>query len=433
MPSHRLNHQPIPPAREPIPAQAGRWDAALLQHIAETYATPCYVYDLDAIATQYQRLQQALPEAAIRYAVKANACGAVLQQVAELGAGAEVITLGELERAKRAGIAPEAMLLGGPGQDPALVQRASAIGVGMVSIDSPAQWHYWQQAYQQGDIAHMPALLLRVNPGLNPQTHPHMATGAAASKFGMPVAQVQALAEEVQAQGWLAGFHVHAGSQIEALDVYQEIFAALAPLYDAFPQARWLDIGGGFIVPGFDLETFAGLLQDFAVPRALRCIIEPGRYLVAEAGVLLSKVLHVKMAEPVSSLEAPTMPSHIPNHVISDAGMADLLRPALYGASHPLWRLDTTNSETAIAPPTLLYDVDGPLCENADRLGQACALPPLRSGDILVIAQAGAYGLGMASNYASSLRPAEVVIRQGQAQLARQRERPEDLWRLECV
>lgn len=380
-------------------------DDALLSKIADEVGTPVYVYDLKRLSAQRRRLAEALPEAQLYYAVKANPCGALLRQLAAEGVGAEVITEGELARALAAGIPPARILLGGPGQPPSLVAQAAAAGVGLVSLDSLSQWRLWRQQPYAGRF------LLRVNPALDPKTHAHLATGAAESKFGLTVAEARALAAELSARGQLAGFHVHAGSQLGDLSVYEAIFAVLAPLYQAFP-APLLDLGGGFGVPGFDLAGFSARARRFAERFGLKLLLEPGRFLVAEAGVLVTRVLHVKAGAR--------------RHVIVDAGMAELLRPALYGARHPLRVIGQAGGGGQLA------DVDGPLCENADRLAEQLPLPELASGDLLVLEQAGAYGLAMSSNYASSLRPAEVVVSDAGYRVARRRETVADLLRLEC-
>ena len=396
-----------------------------LQEVAERFGTPTYVYDWNRMLAQLERLRSALPQATLLYALKANPSGALLRRFAERALGAEVISPGELERAVRAGIASERILLGGPRQDAPLIARARALGVGLVSLDSLSQWRLWQAVVpaldgerfggerSRQDDRGLPRFLPRLNPALDPRTHEHLATGAAESKFGMPMAEVLELAEQLSARGLLGGFHVHAGSQIGSLEVYDEILEQLGGLYASFPGLPMLDLGGGFAVPGFPLAGFAERAGRFAAERGLELLLEPGRFLVAEAGLLVCRVLHVK--------DGPL------RHVIADAGMADLLRPALYGAAHPVRVLGRARGEAR------LTELEGPLCENADRLARGALLPELEPGDLLALEQAGAYGLAMASNYASSLRPAEVLLEDGAARLIRRREEPQDLWRLEDV
>jgi len=394
-------------------------NTSILAQIAASVSTPTYVYDLDTISTQVNNLQNAFAGASLRYAVKANPSGAVLRHLAAHNIGAEVITLGELERALAAGMAAEHIVLGGPAQDATLRQRAKVAGVGLISLDSVSQAETWlaDNGLADNGLADngltandMPPCVIRINPALDPHTHEHLATGAATSKFGMTVSEAVALAPRLPT---LCGFHVHAGSQIRELTVYEEIFAVLAPLYARFPHCDVLDIGGGFAVPDVPLAELAERVSAFAKQVGARLIVEPGRYLVAEAGVLLTQVLHVKQGAR--------------SHVICDAGMADLLRPALYGADHPI----TSLAEDASERLSVTADIDGPLCENADRLGREVTLPEPRAGDMLAVGTAGAYGMAMASNYASHVRPAEVAVLDGAFWTVRERETVADLLQAE--
>ena len=381
---------------------------ALLKDAAERFGTPLYVYNLDTVTTQVTRLRRAFSTAELFFAVKANPCGAVLRHLAALGLGAEVISEGELARARRAGIPADRILLGGPRQDAGLVAGARAAKVGWVSLDSVSQAESWLRQPRAAKF------LVRLNPALDPRTHEHLATGAATSKFGMTFDETVQVAERLGER--LAGFHVHIGSQITELGPYDDVFGQLERLLTRFPQVTTLDLGGGFAVPDFPLDAFAEKLRAFVGAR--RLVLEPGRFLVAESGTLVTKVLHVK--------DGPV------NHVICDAGMADLLRPALYGARHPIRALGKNMSKDGTSQPTQTVDIDGPLCENADRLGREVRLPEVYPGDLLAVSEAGAYGLTMSSHYASSLRPAEAVVERGQLRLVTERETLEDLWRLEC-
>ena len=373
---------------------------AQLTDAAAKFGTPLYVYDLDTITRQVARVRNAFPDAELFFAVKANPCGAVLRHLAGLGLGAEVISKGELARALRAGIRPERVLLGGPRQDTELVAAARAAKIGWVSLDSLSQVQSWSK--YPDDVR----FLVRLNPALDPHTHEHLATGAATSKFGMTFSDTVHAADLLGEK--LAGFHVHIGSQIAEIEVYDDVLRQLGALLERFSQVTTLNLGGGFAVPDFPLSEFAAKVGAFVGARQL--LLEPGRFLVAASGTLLTQVLRVK-GGPVK-------------HVICDAGMAELLRPALYGSRHPIRALGKRG-------PAEPVDVDGPLCENADRLGRGVALPEVGPGDLLAVSEAGAYGLGMSSHYASSLRPAEAVVAAGQLRLVTERERVEDLWRLE--
>ncbi|MEZ4606518.1 MAG: alanine racemase [Deinococcales bacterium] len=289
----------------------------MLVEIAQRYGTPCYVYDLESISQQIAKLKQALPEAEIYYALKANSSGGIIRHMAQHGLGAEVISLGELARALQANL--NKLILTGPGHPDAFRKAALQAAYRKdirVSLDSISQWQAWQSLAWPQKLG----FLIRLNPALDPKTHEHLATGMASSKFGMSLAEAEAVACEIPSEHFL-GFHVHAGSQIGELHIFSEVFERLAPLYERF-KARYLDIGGGYHVPDFPLEAYAHLLRGFAERFKLRLMLEPGRYLVADSGFLLTSVLHLKEGER--------------HHIICDAGMAELLRPALYGAKHPI-------------------------------------------------------------------------------------------------
>jgi len=389
---------------------------SILKNIITDFSTPTYVYALDILKKNLATLRSHFPKADLHYALKANPSGALLKEMAALNLGAEVITLGELQRAVHAGI--PRLILGGPAQSPQLIEAALANGVRHISLDSLSQLMSWQDVLWPEDVR----FFIRVNPALDPQTHPHLATGAVTSKFGMTSSEAVEAAEQILQRGadHLEGFHIHAGSQIHALDVYDDIFKCLRPLYERF-KVRALNLGGGFIVSdevAFDFEGLREKVEPFVDEFGLDLTLEPGRYLTANAGVLVTQVLHVKDHRSVGGNL----------HVICDAGMADLIRPALYGADHPIYVLGKENVQQNV-----LSDIDGPLCENADRLAQHRELPEVEQGDILVVEQAGAYALTMASNYASSFRPAEVLVKDDEAKLIRKRESFEDLVSLEIL
>ena len=214
----------------------------LLMEVAARFGTPTFLYDLTRVTAQAERLQRAFPTARLHYAVKANANGALLRHIANLGMGAEALTLGELERSLRserssslrAGFPPGRILLGGPGITPALANRAVEAGVELVSLDGPGAYEAFRGS-QSGEPDAM-RFLVRLNPGFDPHTHEHLATAAASSKFGLPQAEAVRLAELVASHGRLAGFHVHAGSMLTDPMVARMVVDSLVPLYDKFPQ-----------------------------------------------------------------------------------------------------------------------------------------------------------------------------------------------------
>ena len=379
----------------------------LLTTLAGRFDTPLYVLDVAEVRRRVADMQTAFPGASLRFAVKANPDVAVLRHLNATGVGAEVISEGELARAVRAGMPGDAILLGGPGQAPGVRRLAREVNVGRVSLDGVEQWRAWQE-----DLPDATRFFVRVNPGLDPATHPHLATGAAYAKFGVAPSVAVELARDVAREGRFAGFHVHVGSMIPDATVHSDVLSLLDTLFDAVPEGREVNLGGGFAVPSFDLNDLAARVTPWAETRGLDVMLEPGRWLVADAGVLLTRVLWRK--------DAPEGVPGARTHWICDAGMAQLVRPALYGAVHPI-RMVGEGSGTSVEG-----DVEGPLCENADRLARNVTLAAA-AGDLLAVEQAGAYGAGMASNYASDLLPAEVLVDGDSVTLTRRRQTREDL------
>jgi len=358
----------------------------------------------------------------IHYAVKANPSGTILRLLAREGLGAEVVSGGELHRALRAGFPSKEILFTGVGKTREELLLALEKGVKAIVVESLAELGLLQDISREMEKA--TPVALRVNPALTPETHPHLATGRKGSKFGFDSGDVkEALVSLARAERLhLLGLHLHLGSQIHHLEPYIVAWEYLLELRHEAEvlglEVEFLDLGGGFGIPysegqAFPLGELAAALQR-RMPKGIELVLEPGRALVGDAGILLTQVLYTKRV-------------HGRRYVVVDAGMNDLLRPALYGARH---RVVPVRNR---AGPEEEVEVVGPICENADVLAWSCSLPPLESGDLLVVLDTGAYGASMASQYNSRPRPAEVILYGGKAFLIRERETVEDLVRGEII
>ncbi|HSK94095.1 MAG TPA: diaminopimelate decarboxylase [Candidatus Angelobacter sp.] len=368
---------------------------ALLVEAAERWGTPLYVTDLDRASANARAWADALPGALVAYAVKANPDPALLRRLAVEGIGAEVVGPVELALALRAGMLPERIVVNGVGQTDADLRAAAATGA-LVNAESPGALDALLDA-PNGRIG------LRVNPALDTGTHPHLATGSASSKFGLALDELDEAFERVRRSGRrLTSIGAHIGSDIGEAATFARLAERMVGLADAARTDR-LDLGGGF---AGDPRAWAEAVRPFVNPA--RLIVEPGRSIAAEAGWLLARVVRVQAR----------------GHLVTDAGMTELLRPMLYGAEHPVELL----APGARLPPRDAWTVSGPVCEAGDVLARGVALgPEAGEGALLAIHSVGAYGAAMSSNYNGRLRPAEAVIEHGELRLSRRRETLEDL------
>jgi diaminopimelate decarboxylase len=384
-----------------------------------------WVYDGAAIDARAAALVRAFEPAwaSACYAVKANTNPALLKRARAHGLGAEVSSGGELRLALDAGFDPARLVLNGNGKTAAELAYAIRSGIGLVSADSPAELARLDQAAAEAD--RVQRVLLRVNPDVDPHTHPYIATGLKESKFGMT--PIEALAICARARSYthvvIAGLHVHIGSQLMELAPLDAALAETLEIIDAGRAAGalldTLDLGGGFGIDyegtgaTFPLEAYARRVREAVTSRGLFAMVEPGRYLVGAAGALIGRVLDVKRG-PARAF------------VVLDLAMNDLLRPSLYEAFHRIVPL----AEPRVAAPPLVADVVGPICESGDCLARGRALPPLSPGDGVAILDAGAYGYTMSSNYNGRPRLPEVLLERGEIRLIRRGETVEDLARL---
>ncbi|QSG10702.1 Diaminopimelate decarboxylase [Halapricum desulfuricans] len=399
------------------------WDAATLRDLADGHGTPLYVLDQRRVRENVANLRAAFHEESISYAVKANTVRATLETIAETGLGAECASAGELQRAVDAGfdrlrytaVNPPAGdldhvvdLAADPPRDLDLVITVGAAD----AFEALAERGY------DGPLA------IRVNPGVGAGHHAKVTTGDA-PKFGVPYDRVSELASEIVSRGFdLVGLHAHAGSGIhEASDLaaHRELVSRMGELARELDHdLDFLNVGGGLGVPyrptdePLDLDSVAAATREAVGELDARLGIEPGRYVVADAGVLLTTVNTVK----------PTPETTV---VGVDAGMTTLLRPAMYDAYHEIRTLAPDADERESVTAT----VAGPICETADVLGRGRELPGPERGDVLAIGNAGAYGYEMASNYNSRPRPAVVSLDGGESRLAVERETLSELTRLE--
>ncbi|WP_420596150.1 diaminopimelate decarboxylase [Deinococcus sp.] len=374
-------------------------DAQLLD-AAQRFGTPLYVYDAAELDAALSRVRTAFHDARIFYAMKANPNLTLLVRFKAAGVGFECVSAGELARAVKVGMVGDEILVNGPAKSDEEYAEGARLGATFI-VD---------RAGEVGLLPPRSQALVRVNPALNVSTHDHLATGAGSSKFGVPLAEVPAVLDALRTAGHDArGLHVHIGSAIRNATDFAAAFSRLSELRPAVGELEVLDVGGGWGLNA-DLGGIAEQARGAASVFGARLWIEPGRYLVAEAGVLLSTVVGTKSTER--------------EFVLLDAGMTELLRPMLYGAVHPvraLWQRGETD----------IYDLAGPACESGDVLARDVPLPTPMRGDVLALGQAGAYGTAMSSNYLSRPRPAEVLYESGEWRVIRRRENVEEVWAAE--
>jgi len=398
--------------------------------LAARFGTPLYVYSAYAIRERVRRLERAFSPllGELHYSVKASSNLSLLRLLAAEGVGFDVVSGGEIERCVRAGVDPARLVFAGAGKSDAELEQALARGVGLIDVESRDELDRLAARAPKPGGGRRVRFALRLNPDVDAGTHAYVTTGLKRNKFGLPFDEAMAALAALRAAKADAldfcGFHVHIGSQITDPTRFRaaaEIVAArIAQARAAGFDVALLNLGGGFAAryhaepPA--IEAIAESLKPVLAPLQVELLLEPGRYLVAEAGALLTRVIGVKPAPDRS-------------FVIVDAAMNDLLRPALYGAHHPIAHV----AAEAAARPRARFDVVGPVCESGDFLAQDRELPQPRAGDLLAVLSAGAYGFSMASNYNSRPRAAEVLVEGRTARLIRRRETIDDLLAPEAV
>ncbi len=404
-----------------------------LADIAQRFGTPCYVYSHAALTDGYRQFADALKgrEHLICYAVKANSNLAILNLFAKLGAGFDIVSGGELQRVLAAGGAANKVVFSGVGKTEAEMRQALDANILCFNVESEAELLRLNDvAGQMGKVA---PVSLRVNPDVDAKTHPYISTGLKQNKFGVAISAVLALYREAAALSHLrvTGMDCHIGSQLTELSPFiaaaEKVLALVDTLAREGIRLEHLDLGGGLGIRYRDetpppIADYAAALIGALRGRSEKILVEPGRVLVGNAGVLLTKVEYLKHGEEK-------------HFAIVDAAMNDLMRPALYDAFHDIQPVQQEPSPAKNPSPqssprgrgcererqSLIFEVVGPVCETGDFLGHARQLA-IAQGDLLAVMSAGAYGMSMSSNYNTRPRAAEVMVAGGVVQLIRERE-----------
>jgi diaminopimelate decarboxylase len=418
---------PQPPASRPF-AYRNRTlhcDGASLTTLADEHGTPLYVYSAQQITHRYQLFAQvfATRPHTICYAVKANSSLAILHLLAKQGAGFDIVSGGELERVRKAHKpALKKVVFSGVGKQIWEIDAALQADILLFNVESEAELTLLASRAQT--LGKTARFALRVNPDVFAETHPYISTGLSEHKFGIDIKAARALYRQAAKSKWLdpAGVSVHIGSQIRKVAPFAaaltRVTSLIAELRKDGHNIRYVDAGGGLGIdysthafdPAQQVKKYASALTKGLAAEPAHLILEPGRFIVAQAGALLTRVLVVKK-------------NGSKTFIITDAGMNDLIRPALYHAHHEILPIQQPKKQGKLQ----LADVVGPVCESGDFFARDRALPAVKSGDLVLLLDAGAYGMSQTSNYNSRPRPAEVLIDGAKAKLIRRRETMRDL------
>jgi len=398
-----------------------------LDKLVEKYDTPLYIYNFDHITTQYNQLKEVFEghKSLISYAVKANSTLAVIRHLANRGAGADCVSIGEVNRALHAGIKSYKIIFSGVGKKDAEIREALEKDILMLNLESEAEMKRVELVAKE--LGKEARISIRVNPNIDPQTHPYISTGLHENKFGVEIDIAKRMYIYAKKSPHLnpIGIHFHIGSQLTELNPIQEAAQIVADLIRSLKainiEIKFFDIGGGLGVVYKDETTihpsaYAQVILSTIKGLDLTIICEPGRYLLANAGYFVTKVLYEKE-------------NGGKRFVIVDGAMNDLIRPSLYNAYHKIESKKSLEAGVELSKA----DVVGPICESGDFFAKDISLPPLEHDDLLVIYSAGAYGFTMASNYNTRGRCVEVAIEGGEDHCIRQRESFEDQIQLELA
>ncbi len=397
-----------------------------LKELVAKYNTPLYLYDFNAITDRYISLKEAFEgkKSLISYAIKANSNLAVIRHLANEGAGADCVSIGEVNRALEAGIKPYKIIFSGVGKKDDEIREALQKGILMINLESQAEMKRVELMAKELDL--VARISIRVNPNIDPQTHPYISTGLHENKFGVDIDVAKGMYIYAKKSQYLTpiGIHFHIGSQLTQLEPIKESAIIVADLVRSLKaikiDIKFFDVGGGIgVVYDNEItitpEEYASVLFEATKGLDITLVCEPGRYMLANAGIFVTKVLYEKSNDGK-------------RFVIVDGAMNDLIRPSLYNAYHKIEAFVEPSDEEMVPA-----DVVGPICESGDFFGKDVPLPLLEHNDLIIVHSAGAYGFTMSSNYNTRGRSAEVAIFDGKDYLIRQRESFEDQIRLEVA
>ena len=395
-------------------------DGVSLSALAEAEGTPAYVYSAATVRARYRAIDAAFGDYphALHYALKANSTLAIARVISTLGGGADANSIWEVDLARRAGFAASDIIFTGVGKAPAELERGVSLGLKAINVESAGELARIETI--AGRIGCVARVAIRINPDIDANSHPHISTGLRASKFGVPLDVARELLAAIGRRPALklVAIHAHIGSQVTTLEPLRRAAALLArvgaELQRAGTSLEYLDLGGGLGISydGGDVPSpleYGTALVDEVRATGLPIVIEPGRVIVGPAAVLLARVIDIKPRDAHSQF------------AVIDAGMTELMRPALYNAFH---RIDPVRPAAAARER---YEIVGPVCESGDVVGRDRVLPRLAVGDLVAIRDAGAYGSAMASNYNRRPLPAEVMVDDGGWRVIRRRQTIDDL------
>ena len=392
------------------------------KELANKYKTPYYVYDFDHITKQYNELKGAFKarKSLVAYAVKANSNLSVIKHLADLGSGADCVSIGEVKRALKVGIAPYKIIFSGVGKTDDEIRQALQLDILMINVESDAELNRVEIIAKE--LEKTARISIRVNPNIDPQTHPYISTGLHENKFGVDIDTAKRMYIQCKNSENLdpVGIHCHIGSQLTQLDPIVESISIVADLVRNLKainiELSFMDIGGGLGIVYddeklIDTNEYAQSILDKMFGLDITVVCEPGRFLVGNSGTFVTKVLYEKV-------------NGSKRFVIVDGAMNDLIRPALYDAYH---KIEVLNDNKDLSDCNLV----GPVCESGDFFAKNIELPKTEHNDLVAIYSAGAYCFTMASNYNTRGKVAEIAVENGNDRLIRKRETFEDLVALE--